>query len=131
MHGHGTLSEGKIRSPHLDTVSCFHVNTGISVSRDGGGGTFEADSQGSEFAFDGVVGVFGAKVVIYNGPASDGPAVVHLPYQGPGAVFSTGPFPLALPESVSAGQTFRLHELGAVDEVFDRVKFVLHVLDEV
>ena len=75
--------------------------------------------------------MLGAEVVVDDGPACDGPAIVHLPHQGSCAVFATGTFPLALPESVCAGEAFGLHELGAVDEVLDGVESVLHVFDQI
>ena len=38
---------------------------------------------------------------------------------------------MPLPKSVGTAETFGLHELGTVDELFDGVKFVLHVFYKV
>ena len=43
MHAHGTFFEGKIRSPHFDTVGGLHVDAGVFVSGDGSGRPFKAD----------------------------------------------------------------------------------------
>ena len=42
-------------------------------------GSLEADGERSELSFDGVIGKLGPKVIVYDGPAGDGPAIVDLP----------------------------------------------------
>jgi hypothetical protein len=64
-------------------------------------------------------------------PRSHRPAVIKLPDQSSGAIFSAKPLPLPLPESVGAAEAFGLHELGAVNKLLDRVEFILYVFHKV
>lgn len=128
---HETGIEGEIRGPHLNVVRRVFERGRIIVCRYYSDGSLESDGQGREFTFDSVVGQFGTEEIVHYSPGSDGPTIIHLPYQSPRAVFMTRTFPLPFPEAVGASQAFGLHQLGAVDVLLERGEGVLHVFDKV
>lgn len=94
-------------------------------------GPLQTNGNWRELALDGVVGEFWTKIVVGDGPRGDGPTIIYLPQQGSSAIFSTRPLPLSPPEPKSSTQALSLHELSTIDELFKRLKFVLHVFDKV
>lgn len=93
--------------------------------------SLHSDGDGCKLSFDGEISVLWPEVIVYDGPRGDGPTVIDLPDQCPGAVFSPRALPLPSPEPVSAGVALCLHQLRAVNELLEGFERIPHILDEV
>jgi hypothetical protein len=77
------------------------------------------------------IGVLRAKVIVHNSPRRHRPAVIDLPDQRTSTPLSSRSLPLPFPQPISACEALSLHQLRAVDVLFERIELVLHVLNEV